>query len=145
MGIDPGARTEILQDYVLTETRAAELRAAEKKAQGKERLSAARALNAVLREKRQLNKALFRGAQKPKPFSTPEEAEAADREAEADAAWRQVFWGGLGLTAVESDAHERVLTERYGRPSWNALCYRSLEEQQEAERVIAAYPHPVID
>jgi hypothetical protein len=128
-GIDPATRQELLADYVILEGRIATLRGTE--AEGG--MAATRALNVATAERRRLHAALFAGARKVEmqPPASPALSSELDAQTAADAAWRQFYFGG------QSGLDEARLRAEHGPPGWNALCYRSLAEQLEAERVIA--------
>jgi hypothetical protein len=59
--------------------------------------------------------------------------ETRDMQSEADAAWRAILHSGN-----RTEEHVAATEAKYGPPSWAALLYRSIEEQRDAEKAIAA-------
>ncbi|PBB79076.1 hypothetical protein CK218_22260 [Mesorhizobium sp. WSM3879] len=152
--LDPESRIELIVDYVEIDRRIADLR---KDANGgtiATRLATTRALNVATAERRRLHQRLFAGARKPDEVLPPVAVEAAAKPSNlADESWRRHYHRRhFGLPTLINDGTPEMdrliaeykregeeLRERFGKPSWSALLYASVEEEIEAKRIIAAY------
>ena len=65
-------------------------------------------------------------------------AAGQDEESEADREWRRNLWPECRQPGDREPSGAELL-RRFGKPSWNALLYRDLAEQREAEAEIRRY------
>ncbi|HEV2901531.1 MAG TPA: hypothetical protein VGX71_27565 [Pseudaminobacter sp.] len=128
-GIDPVARASLIAELVRLEGRLSGLREAEKQAQNGDKIKLTRAVNVATAEHRRLHADLFRGAAKVEAIVPLDVAVAASVN-EADEAWRARLWHGDHRLSHEE------LEARYGRPSWDALLYRTAAEAIGINRLL---------
>ncbi|MDX0001600.1 hypothetical protein GOC05_13625 [Sinorhizobium meliloti] len=114
-GIDPGTRTHLIADFVLSETRLADLRRHEIKTDPGPKLAIIRAVTTAMAERRRLYAALFKGARAPAPVPAKEKLEVSSSAIEA---WqRYVLQYGWGKV---EPAYSRLAAEHGGMP-WEVL------------------------
>lgn len=150
-GIDPGARRDLIADFVRFDERIAGLRTEEQRASGPAKVAASRAVNVASVERRRLHAALFAGGQKLSDGQRTVTAPVGKTSgpSAADEAWRDHLhrekrgfsvpahpWGQADRE--EYAAREGQLVAKYGSPTWAAMLHPTHHDQLETERIIAA-------
>ncbi|WP_242217999.1 hypothetical protein [Shinella zoogloeoides] len=141
-GIDPIARAGLVEEYVRTDARLTDLRAAEKQVEKGSKLAASRAVNVATMERRRLHEAIFKGAKKPeKTVAATVHDAAVDKDGEKDArteAWRKYLYASVRTSSREA------IEAAHGPCPLVAILYRSHEEEVGTKAILKAHGRRVV-